>query len=299
VFMNKIISFIFFVVVSMPVFAWPTKDITIIVPYPPGGTNDRIARQMAPDLESILKVGVKVLNMPGAASAVAVNHIVNNNNDNHTFMLTLDDFIFGQLSQTNSHLDKFTPITIIGRTPFMLVGNKKSSVEQFKKQIQNQATVNLGGGPIGQSGANIWINQLQTNVIFNNIPYKGSTQMIPDLVSGTLDYAIASTAAMDQSINSGFVTPIMISSTDRIKQYPKVPTFQELGIKGNPSGAWWGMFTRTDTTPEAIDKMSDTVRFIVKNNDGIQQLKSVGVNLVNYNVEDSKKFINSEINKAK
>jgi tripartite-type tricarboxylate transporter receptor subunit TctC len=284
--MKRVVALIF-LLLPLIALAWPSKDITIVVPYAPGGVNDQLARLIAPDLESILRVPVQIKNMPGAANAVAVNHILNEKNDSHTFLFTMDDLIIGR------NYEQFRPVTIIGTVPFMVVGNSKRSVQEFKEQVRTRKLVSIANNG-AQGSAAFWLSQLHTTLQINPIPYKGLAPELTDVLAGQVDYGVASVTGWHPHIQAGKLVPIMVS-TNRIPLYPNVPGFKELGIVGPSASTWFGVFARQDTDTLAVKKFSDTVRLRVKNNIKVQNLQETGMDIVNLDATASAAFISREI----
>jgi tripartite-type tricarboxylate transporter receptor subunit TctC len=122
-------------IISTAVLAWPTQPITIVVPYPPGGVNDQIARFMQSDLESILKVPVQIENKPGSANAVAMNYVLNKPDNNHTFIVSMDDFIVGPLYKDSKLYQEFKAVNVVGTVPYLLYSGSNGTLANFKKQI--------------------------------------------------------------------------------------------------------------------------------------------------------------------
>lgn len=281
-------------IISLNAWAWPSKEITLIVPYPPGGVNDQLARFMQSDLESILRVPVNVKNMSGSANAVAIGHVLNKDNDDHTFIISMDDFIAGPLYQGTRSYNNFQPTNIIGTVPYVLFGNTTTSIEKFKKQIKSKQIVNVANnGAFG--GAHLWITHLQSTLTVNSIYYKGSSPLLIDVAAGHSEYGVSSLAASYQFVQSGKLTPIMQSGQTRSNIYPSVPTTKELGFTGPDAHTWFAVFTRKDTSPQVIKQFSDTVKLIVANNQKIQEFKTTGMTIVNYSGKDATRFFNQEV----
>lgn len=291
--MKKLITLLL-LLVSTCVLAWPNKEITLIVPYPPGGVNDQLARIMQPDLESILKVPVQIKNMPGAANGVAINHVLGSTNDDHTFIITMDDFVLGSLYQGNKSYNNFKATNIIGTVPYVLFGGPNSSTDHFKQQIKNKQTVNVGNNGIN-GGAHLWGDNLTSKVKINPIFYKGSAPLITDVIAGHTEYGISSLAASYQFVQSKKLIPIMQSGKTRSLTYPDVPTANELGIKGADSSTWFGVFTRKDTSANATNRLSNIVKLIVANNSKIQEFKNSGMSLNNLTQDSANQFFVQQI----
>jgi tripartite-type tricarboxylate transporter receptor subunit TctC len=291
--MKKIIALVL-TLITGSVLAWPTKDITLIVPYPPGGVNDQLARFMAPDLENILRVPVQIKNMPGAANSVAINYVITRDNDDHTFIITMDDFVLGPLYQGKHTYQNFQATNIIGRVPYVLFGSTRASTEQLRQQIQSKQTINVGDNG-ANGGAHLWITGLKSTVTINSIHYKGSTPVLTDVAGGHTEYGVSSIAASHQFIKDGRLIPLVTSGSQRSSVYPSVPTAREMGFRGPDSQTWFGIFARKGTTDSAIARFSDTVGLIVKNNARIQEFSNTGMNIVNLRGNRAAEFFQQEI----
>lgn len=290
---NLFLSCLLFVIAGLAQ-AWPSKEITLIVPYPPGGVNDQIARYMAPDLESILRVPVQIKNMPGAANSVAINYILTRDNDDHTFMITMDDFVLGPLYQGNRSYQNFQATNIVGRVPYVLFGGPRADLKKFQKQIKSGATVNVGNNG-ANGGAHLWITGLQSPLVVNSIYYKGSTPVLADVTAGHTEYGVSSIAASYQFVKDSRLVPLMTSGAQRSATYPTVPTAKELGFRGPDSQTWFGIFTRKNTSAAAVARFSDVSGIIIKNNPRMQEFAVSGMNIVNLRGVQAEEFFQKEI----
>ena len=292
--MKKIFITIIFSFIANGCFAWPLREINIIVPYPPGGTNDQLARLLQPALEKKFKIPVVIKNMPGAANSVAIAYILAEKNDNHTFILTMDDFISGPLYQNRQSYKNFKAVTIIGAAPFLLFGNSKVTIDHFKNQIENHQNINIANNGVNSS-AELWINNLKSTVTTTSIPYKGSAAIFNDVIAGITEYGVTTLGTATPFLKDNLIKPIMISSDTRNKLYPEVPTFKDLGFSGSDATSWFGIFTRKDTDDAATAQFSEAVRTIVKTNLTIQEFNSRGLNIINLNIINSEQFFSNEI----
>lgn len=292
--MKKLLISLLFV--STACFAWPTKEITIIVPYLPGGVTDQLARTMQNDLESELKVPVRIKNLPGAANSAALNHLLLEEFDNHTFLYTIDDLIPGQmfLPADGKRYEHLKAVTITGTVPFLVVGKKDFDLTKFKAQIKNKQRVSIANAGIN-GGADIWIRNLTSNIEFLTVPYKGTPPMINDVVAGHVDYAVLSQTGTYQFVQEGKLNAIMVSTETRNSKLKDTPTFRELGFTGDSAEVWFGILTRKDTSKQATEKFSEAVRRSVRNNPAFKTFENKGMNLVNMSVDDSERFFQKEI----
>lgn len=273
--------------------SWPTKDITIIVPFGPGGASDTLARQYQAELAARFPVQVIVKNMPGAANLVAVNHMLSVPNDDHTFMVAADDFLTSTWTEGQKRYKKFTPVVVLGLTPYVVFGNSSASITNLKQQISNNQTVNIGN--LGANGsADIWMSGLVSGLKINAVHYTSSPQLLANVIGNHIEYATLSLWLVNQNLSNG-VTPLIVSSNTRHPMFPTVPTFRELGIKGESTAIWWGVVTRQDTSPVAVESMNRYLREIISTNATIQNMKEQGFTILNLSLADSQSYMQNEI----
>jgi tripartite-type tricarboxylate transporter receptor subunit TctC len=277
--------------------AWPTKPITLVIPFGPGGMSDLQARIYQTELEKRISQPVVVVYKPGGTNAVAANYILNNENDDHTFLITSDDFIAGSLTNDLNFHEKFVGITILSKWPYMVFSNTDGSVEKLRSQIQQGKEVNVAN--LGANGGtHLWSTNLKSNLRITGVPYKSTPNLLTDTVSGRVDYGIISVISFVQ--NSGLkIKPIMVASEKRNFAFKDVPSYKELGFTGDYGQGWHGMVARIDTNPDAINKFSSLINEINRTNPKIQEFAKLGVDLVNLPPAESTKFLQDEINRFK
>jgi tripartite-type tricarboxylate transporter receptor subunit TctC len=285
-----------FFVVTTAQATWPTRPITIIVPFPPGGPNDTMVRTyLQQPLQDYLKVPVLVTNIAGANATVAANHMLDEKSGDYMFMYSDFELVVGQAFAGTQMYKKFTPITIVATTPLLIWGSSKTNniIERFKAQIQNKSSVNLGyiNGMYG------WISQVTPPLEMNLVPYKGGAQLRLDVRGGHVEYGLSSAGGMWSSIYvDGTLKPVCITTAERHPAFPGIPTAKELGFKGPTSTEWYGFWARNDIDPEAKRTFLNAVRTVVAKGK-IQELNKMGHVVVNYTQEETQKFIDSEIKK--
>jgi tripartite-type tricarboxylate transporter receptor subunit TctC len=285
-----------FFIVTVAQAAWPTKPITIIVPFPPGGPNDTMVRtHLQKQLQDYLKVPVIVVNIAGVNASVAANHMLEERTPDYTFVYTDFEFVVGQ-AMSGTHLyRKFTPITVVATTPLAMYGKSDSDriLDRFKAEMQNKSTVNVGHIN-GMSG---WLSQVTSPLNMNLIPYKGGAALRLDILGGHVEYGVSSAGGVWNAIYvERTLNPVFITTAERHPAFPGVPTARELGFKGPTGLEWYGFWARGDIDPEIKRVFSKAVREVVATG-SIQDLNKTGHVIVNYNLVDTQKFIDSEIKK--
>jgi len=291
---KKIILGVVMTAVTSIALAWPTKDITLIAPFPPGGNADTHSRAIVEDLEKSLGVKVIVKNMPGGTMSVAINHILSTENDDHTFMWVSDDFLVSSVVKGTDHHKKFVVTNIVSTYSAFIFGGSNASVEKFKQQIARGETVNVGNGG-QQSYYHVWSTNLGGNLKVNPVSYRGQAQMVTDILGGSLEYGTGNLAPFLGLVQEGKLVPVMVGSDTRARHLPHVPTMSELGFKEKPVQGWIGFTTRRDTSEEAVRKFSEAIRASTLTNSRVQEYSNQGLNLVNLGHVDAGKFISNAL----
>jgi tripartite-type tricarboxylate transporter receptor subunit TctC len=276
--------------------AWPTRPVTIIIPFPAGGPADTTIRNLQPDLQKELGVPVIVTNLAGASASVAASHMIAERNDNHTFLYTELEFVVGQIAIGKYMYRNFTPLTTILTTPFIFYTNTTSPniLERFKAQIKNKSNVNVGY--VGSSVA--WLDQITSPLSMTLIPYKGGAPLFQDVLGGHVEYAISGAGGVWHRVNvDQTFKPIMLSSADRHPSYPGVPTATELGFKGPKVDLWFTFWALNTTDQEAQQMFVSSVRKTVAKNKYIQDSSKTGYTVVNMTTPETQKYIDAEIKK--
>lgn len=296
--MNKKLFGVVMTILSTACLAWPTEKVTVIVPYPPGGLNDRIARSIQPDLEKNLGVSVVIQNMPGVSNVIAMNHVFRLNDASHTFILTQDDFISGPLFNNNLSYRRFKPATIIGYSTYLLVSNNQATVEKFANEIKTGAIVNIGHNGVNGS-AYLWLKGLRSRLVINDIPYKGGgPTYFTDIAGGATQYGVIALANAGPQIQSGRLVPVAIASDLRNQLYPNIPTFKELGFQNpEPYDVWNGVFARNDVSDSKVAMLATAIRDAVRRNTRMQDLVKDGYVITDYDVAASQAYFNRQVKK--
>ncbi len=283
--MKKLLAFITTMLISVSALAWPSKPITLIVPYPPGGLIDRFARAMQKDFQGKVSVPVEVQYMPGAALAVATTHVLNRPNDNHTFIVAEAGFVVGPAMLGTNTYREFVPVALIGESPYVMF--TAGADTKIRQQIRNQDIINVGVANQGE----IWLNDLKWPTRLNLIPYKGLAPMVNDVLPGHTEYGVLAYTGIGPSFNNGQVRPVMVFGDRRLPQLPNVPTASEMGFGGNYTNNWYAVWARQDTDRNAVAEMSRLVQD--STNTSFKDL--LGLTVLNYGPQRAAQYANREI----
>jgi tripartite-type tricarboxylate transporter receptor subunit TctC len=246
---------------------WPPNPIRFIVPFPPGGTTDQIARRVQPLLQAELKTTIIIENRSGAAGAIGTQAAATAPPDGATFLLVFDSHVVNPSILPNLPFDTrkdLAPIMLIGTSPMVITAHPASEYKSLADVIAaaRKKEGALGYGTIGAGSlAHLTMSQIgnELKVTMTNIPYKGGGPLASDAVAGHVQVAIASVANMSPHIMAGALRPLAVTSAKRFAQLPDTPTLKELDIPVEAE-AWWGMLAPAKTPADIIARMNAAMR---------------------------------------
>lgn len=249
--------------------AFPTRTITIIVPYPPGGPIDSLARVIAHELAEEFNRSTVVENRPGASGLLAVTAVARAEPDGHTLVLgTNQTHATNQSLISNWSYDTvrdFSPVAGIALMPHVLVVSKDFAAANLAELVAmakaKPASLTFGSTGNG-SGAHLAAELFKTKAGIDmlHVPFKGLSPMTVELIAKRIDLSIAPLPGMiSKMIESGQLRALGIASGRRTAQLLSVPTFAESGIAGVEADAWAALFAPAKTPPAVIDRLYQAV----------------------------------------
>ena len=228
--------------------AWPSKPITFVVPYPPGGPTDLMARLIATPLSKRLNVPVVVENKPGASGNLAVNQ-----------------YLYKKLGF--DPVKDLAPVMQISRFPLVLEVSEKSPIKNFKdyvnhaRKADNRVTFgSAGNGTPQHLGGELF--KATAKVDISHVPYKGAGPAIVDLMGGQITSMFDILGSSMQHIQSGKFRPLAVTTKARSAMLPQVPTISELGYPDFDYYAWHGISTTAGTPQPVIARLNAELRGI-------------------------------------
>jgi tripartite-type tricarboxylate transporter receptor subunit TctC len=244
---------------------YPSKPITLVVPYPAGGANDAVARLVGQKIGEQLKQTVIVDNKPGAGTTIGMALVARAPADGYTIVL-------GSLASqaVSPHLyakpgydpiADFAPIGLIGTAYTVLVVNKESPYKDVKSIVAaakaRPATLTYAsagnGSPLHLAGE---LFKQTAGVEINHIPYKGGSAHTMDLIGGRVDMIFDTTTSAMPMITGGKVRPVAVAAPQRLPELPDVPTFAEQGYPGFGVNAWYALYAPARTPKEIVARLS-------------------------------------------
>ncbi len=245
--------------------AYPTKPITVIVPFAAGGPTDALARVLTARMGEALGQTMIVENVGGAGGTIGVNKAAKATPDGYTILfahmgtLAVNIALYKTLPY-DSQKD-FEPIGLGGTNPMVLVTKKDLPAKDFKefeayvKANQKKAQYGMAGiGAASHLGGLMLNSMMKVDVL--EIPYKGTGPALNDLVSGQFDYMVDQAVNVLPQIKAGTIKALGVSTLKRLPQLPDVPTVDEAGLKGYEVTIWNGFFVAKNTPKNVIDTLN-------------------------------------------
>ncbi len=247
---------------------WPSRPVTLIAAFPPGGTVDIVARLIAQQLAADLGKPFVVDNKGGAGGTIGTATMAHSPPDGYTFLVNHQGLAFNAALYDNLSYDTLRdviPVAYIGATPNVLVVTNTfpaRTVGEFLALAREKpGTINYGSGGVGSAG-HLPMELLQAATGLSklvHVPYRGNGPAIADLIGGQIQVMLATIPAMKPYIASGQLRALATSGSRRSSALPNVPTLDEAGVKGFNYEPWYGVFAPAGTPPAILDRMHDAI----------------------------------------
>ena len=284
---------------------YPTKPVRIIVPYAAGGNTDFTARAIADKLTPALRQQVIVDNRPGGATNIGAEAVAKAAPDGHTLLMggasnAVNMSLFAKLPYDT--LRDFEPVILCVQGANVLALHPSVPAKNLKELIAFAKTrpgkLNYGSSGVGSSNQMAGeLFKLMAGVNIVHVPYKGNAPALTDLLGGHVEMIFSGVPALVPHIESGRIRGIAIGSLKRFPALPKVPTFDESGLKGYEATTWFGLLAPTKTPREVITRLNTEVDRAIKSADIQQRFVSEGLEPMGGTTEAFAKFIRAEIDK--
>ncbi|MGZ5907808.1 MAG: Bug family tripartite tricarboxylate transporter substrate binding protein [Reyranella sp.] len=256
---------------------WPKGPIKIIVPFPPGGSTDPVARIIQAKLIETTGWNIIVDNKPGGTGAVGSAVAAKSPPDGQTWMLTFDSHILNPAFAPNLPYkdSELLNVMLIGRTPQAIAAHPDRPYKTFAEAVADakKRPGKVSMGVLGASQALVLMTLIkrENDVDINLIPYKGGGPLNQDILAGVTDIAIGSTTSLSPHFRANKVRPIGVTGEQRTPALPDTPTLIEQGIKGYPSYSWWGVYAPAGTPRPIVDRMNAEIAKAVRSADVAQK----------------------------
>lgn len=283
--------------------AWPTKIVTIVVPFPPGGTTDVLAREVALKLSPAIGQQVIVENKPGAGATLGAAQVAKATADGHTLLMgavhhTIASSVYSKLPY--DFQKDFAPITTVALVPNILVVSADKPYKNLKDLTAEAKKTKMSYGSNGNGTAQHMIGtQFQASIGAEilHVPYKGSAPLTTDLLGGQVDMSFDTITPVLPFIKAGKLTPIAVTTAKRSSTLPNVPTLQELGMKEMNIGTWFGLLAPAATPKAVQEKLNAEVVKIIQSAEFKKKMFDIGAEPVGNKQDEMAKQIKEETEK--
>ena len=284
---------------------FPSKPVTLVVPFPAGGTTDVLARALAERLTPVLGQTVIVESKPGAGATLGADHVAKSRPDGHTLLVgavhhTIATSVYRKLPY--DFQKDLVPLTVIAMVPNVLVVNAASTVRSVADLVAQAkvAKPELSYGSNGNGTAQHLIGtqfQNSTGTTLLHIPYKGSGPLTTDLLGGQVTMSFDTITPVLQHIKAGKLRALAVSTARRSSALPDVPTLEEAGLKGFDIGTWFGVLAPAGTPREVTQRLSTEMQKIIQSPEFKQRMAEIGAEPIGNTAEQMARQIRDETEK--
>ncbi len=295
---------------TTPLFAqtanWPTKPVKIVVPFAAGGSADSLGRAFGEQLTNSLGQQFVIENQGAAGGLVGSAAVARSDPDGYTFVVSgIASHVVAPSTNANPGFDPmkdFTHVAYFGGPPIVMIAHPslgvkslKDLLELAKKSSNPMGYVSPGAGTLGNLVAEYWAGK--EKVKLEHIPYKGAAQAITDLIGGHVKVGSMTFTTAAPQIRSGNVIPLAVSSAQRLKEFPDLPTFKELGYPDMVATTWFSLSGPKGVPADIVQKVNQAVDK-AKDDPAVQKrLATEAMETEKMSSADFTKFVANELTK--
>ena len=247
--------------------AYPSKAVTIVVPFPAGGSLDLVGRAMGDKLGRAWGQTFVVENQTGASGAIGAARVAKSDPDGYTLLIVSTTFTINAAVLPKAAFDpvaSFAPVALVGRSPMVVATSNglgfKTPADLVAYARAHPGKLNFGSsghGSINHIGAELL--RIATGIQINHVPYRGAALALNDLVGGHVDILVGSLPAMMEQVRAGKVTGLAVSSRERANVLPDIPTLNETVAPGVELYQWWGVLAPAGTPTDIIGRLNTEI----------------------------------------
>jgi tripartite-type tricarboxylate transporter receptor subunit TctC len=278
--------------------------VKLVVGAPPGGTTDTVARNIGANMAKLLDRTVIVENRPGAGGNIAADYVADSAPDGNTLLVSFNSFSINASLYKNLPFDPrkdFTPISMLATVPSVLVARKDfpagnvADLIKLAKASPGKYTMALGGigSSLHMAGERM---KMMAGLDIVNVPYKGTTPAVTDLLGGQVDMMFGSTLNVMPHVKSGALKALGVTSAGPLASLPGIPPIGDT-IKGFESNAWFALFGPAKLPADTLARLNDAARKAVAAPEFRRLLEQESAQAVSSTPEELKKFVNEDIDR--
>ena len=285
--------------------AFPTKAVTVLVPFAPGGGSDTVARTIQAKLSEKLGQPMLVENRTGASGAIATAAVAKATPDGHTLFLSWDTHAINPVIMKDLPYDTFkdfAPVTLLARLPLVMgawAGLPANTLAEFVALAKRQPG-KLNYASVGTASSNRLYSEYMHSIAgieLAHIPYKGGGPSIQAMLTGEVAYSLLSFASMKGHIQSGKLKAFAVTGSKRMADLPDVPTMVESGFPGFEVYGWIGIFAPAGTPEAVVARLNRDFVATINDPEVVKKLTAAGVESVGSNPAELDRWVRAEYEK--
>ena len=278
-----------------PAASWPSKPIRWVVPFPPGGAMDAIARTLGEKAGKTLGQPFVIENKPGAGGNIGADVVAKQPGDGYTLMITsigmaTNKPLYGKLSY--DPIKDFAPVSLLAVVPNVLVTNAtqpdvktaKDVIAAARKTPGKLTYASAGNGTSIHLAGEVFTSLAQVDML--HVPYKGSGPAVSDLLGGQVNYMFDSITSARPHIESGKLRALGVTTAKRSKTLPNVPTLAEAGLPGYEVSPWFAVFMPAATPKDIVAKVNAALLEAMNDPDVVKRFETIGAEPVGSTPEE-------------
>ena len=272
-----------------PASDWPTKPVRWVVPFPPGGAMDAIARALGEKAGKSVGQSFVIENKPGAGGNIGADLVAKAPADGHTIMITsigmaTNKPLYGKLSY--DPIKDFAPVSLLAVVPNVLVTNNTQPnvknvadlVAAARKAPGHLTYASAGNGTSIHLAGELFASLTKTDLV--HVPYKGSSPAVSDLLGGQVNYMFDSVTSARPHLQSGKLRALGVTTAKRSSALPDVPTLAEAGVPGYELSPWFAVFAPAGTPKATIVKLQAALIDAMKQPDVVKRFEAIGAEAI-------------------
>jgi tripartite-type tricarboxylate transporter receptor subunit TctC len=272
---------------------FPARPVRIVVPFPPGGGADALARLMAPRLSDRWAQAVLVENKPGASGRIGADLVAQAPADGHTLLMS------STASLTEQNVDQFAPLTLVSASPYIVTASATVNARNIAELIE-LARANPGKLTFGSSGTgaashlSAELFKAMAHVDLLHVPYKGTGQALTDLLAGQVDLMFAPSQTVLSHIKAGKLKALAVTGLQRSAALPDIPTVDESGVPGYQAVGWFGLLAPAATPAAIVARISSDANAVLAERGVRDRMRAMGADPAGNTPEQFARFIRED-----
>jgi tripartite-type tricarboxylate transporter receptor subunit TctC len=284
--------------------AWPDRPIRVVIPFPPGGSTDTVARIFQPRLAELLGRPVVIENRGGASGSIGAAEVARAQPDGYTWLLAYDNEATNQTVMRLPYraTEAFAPVSLVATGPLALVAHQSTPFRNFADLVAaakrepdtlNYATSGVGG----LAHVSTTLLQQQSGFRMTHVPYRGGGPAVQDAVAGHVPLFMSNVVIISQHIRAGVLRPLGVTTRTETRHVPGVQSFAQQGVGDFEAPTWWAFLGRAGTPEPILRRMQETLVRVLNEPEVKPKIEEQGADVVASSPAECDRFLRAEIEK--